>query len=304
MRTTLSVRQLAVAFLSLSPAVSALAWPGFLPDVDALVVRQESDAESQTSPTPTASPTRNTNNNNDDEETEESATGRTTTTTGRNLNTATAPGAGMNTARPPDESEASGTNTRNGTRPTATKSEIFDERLPPGNVVMLTPAPTERGPFLHKIGDYVTWGWNYTNLLGTPTAIDVMITRPAVSMTWTLTTNMSFHPTGGSYTWDTKAYQSANAARPLGTDNYNLIIKDSDGSVDERPPAGYLQAFVGHKFGLYQPAAYTPLDEWVCATCSAASSEQNGRALGAAVGMCVATVLSFTWFVGGLGAIL
>jgi len=42
MRTTQSLGQLAVLILSLSPAVSAWrAWPRFLPEIDALVVRQD-----------------------------------------------------------------------------------------------------------------------------------------------------------------------------------------------------------------------------------------------------------------------
>lgn len=41
MKGPLSAGHLAVALLSLSPVVSALAWPAWLPDVDTLVVRQE-----------------------------------------------------------------------------------------------------------------------------------------------------------------------------------------------------------------------------------------------------------------------
>lgn len=42
MRTSLSVGQLAVAFLSLQPIASASGlWPRFLPDIDTLVVRAD-----------------------------------------------------------------------------------------------------------------------------------------------------------------------------------------------------------------------------------------------------------------------
>lgn len=165
---------------------------------------------------------------------------------------------------------------------------------------MLTPAITD-GTQLYKIKDFVTWGWNYTNLQATPTAIDLKIS--AVKQTWTLTQNMTF-ATKGTYTWDTEAFQSANIASPLPVEQYTLIIHDSDGSVTQTPEPGYLGPFTGFIFGLYTPKPAIDSDQFVCVTCSGGLSIMERRALGGAVVMSILTVLSFTWFVAGFGAFI
>jgi len=58
-----------------------------------------------------------------------------------------------------------------------------------------------------------------------------------------------------------------------------------------------------YSFGMYTPQPYTPLNEFKCATCSGALSDMERRALGMVFGMAMITVLSFTWFVGGLGVV-
>jgi hypothetical protein len=165
---------------------------------------------------------------------------------------------------------------------------------------MVTPAAT-LGTQLYKIGDHVTWGWNYTNLQGTPTAINVMVSCAKASQTWTLTSNMTF-ATAGSYVWDTKE-QATAVQSPLLTEQYTLYIFDAESSVSATPEAGYLGAFSQFTFGMYAPQPYTPLNEWNCATCSAAMSETDRRVLGFALSMSVITFLSFTWFVTGFGGL-
>lgn len=164
---------------------------------------------------------------------------------------------------------------------------------------MLTPTTTS-GTQLYMIGDYVTWGWNYTDLLGTPTAIDVLVSCSTATETWTLTQNMTFE-TLGSFTWDTGAYQQTAVASPLLTEMYTLIIYDADSSISATADPGYLGTYDGFTFGLYTNKPYTPLADWVCVTCSAASSDLDRHALGAVLAMSVITVLSFTWFVTGFG---
>ncbi|KAK1750671.1 hypothetical protein QBC47DRAFT_393214 [Echria macrotheca] len=271
MRVTRSMGQLAVAVLSLSPAVSAFAsWPKFLPALNTLVVRQDS------TPSPSPSPTGSS--------TSASASGPQQTNYNTGGRTATGTGA-------------TGNSTKTGG---SAKHTLFNPQDPAGNVVMLTPAITD-GTQLYKIKDYVTWGWNYTNLQATPTAVDVKISCSAARQTWTLTQNMTF-ATNGAYTWDTEAFQSANVASPLPVEQYTLLIHDSDGAVTSTPEAGYLAPFSGFIFGLYSPRAPTPLDDFVCATCSGAMSDMERRVLGGAVAMSIITVLSFTWFVAGFGA--
>lgn len=180
---------------------------------------------------------------------------------------------------------------------------MFDPQSPAGGVVMLTPAPT-LGYALYKIGDHITWGWNYTNLLAKPTAIDMILScNAAAKQTWTLTANMSF-TSPGTFTWDSGKFQKDNIERQLPVEEYTLLIHDADGGPTAAPEPGYLAPFNGFTFGLYTPKAPTPLGEWKCATCSGAMSDMERRVLGGAVAMSVATVLSFTWFVGGFAALL
>jgi hypothetical protein len=167
---------------------------------------------------------------------------------------------------------------------------------------MITPAATQQATNLYKIGETITWGWNYTNLQGTPTAVDVLVSIQSTA-TFTLTQNMTF-ATPQVYKWDTKQYEADNIGNPLLTDEYTLVIYDADGSPTQTAEAGYLAPFSGFKFGLYQPQAATPLSEWTCATCSAALGSTERRAIGMAAAMSVVTVLSFTWFVVGFGALV
>lgn len=164
---------------------------------------------------------------------------------------------------------------------------------------MKTPAAAAVATPLYKIGDYVTWGWNYTSLLGTPTAIDVLASCSVARATWTLTANMTFE-TDVSYVWNTND-QADSAESALLSEMYTLIIKDSDASITDRPEPGYLGSYSGLTFGLYAGQPYTPFPEWKCIGCNAATSGFDRHAVGFALTMCMVTVFSFTWFVSGLG---
>jgi len=115
--------------------------------------------------------------------------------------------------------------------------------------------------------------------------------------------NQTIANSTGAVTWDTGAYQATAVGNPLLTQKYTLIIYDAESSISAQPQAGYLAAFNSYTFGMYTPQPYTPLNEFKCATCSGALSDMERRALGMVVGMGIITVLSFSWFVGGLGVI-
>jgi hypothetical protein len=162
---------------------------------------------------------------------------------------------------------------------------------------MITPAPT-LGSQLYKIGDNITWAWNYTDVSATPTAIDVLVSI-STTQVWTLTQNMTFAPTA-TFTWDTSDYASA-VNQPLGTEQYTLVIYDAQSAVTAAGEAGYLAAFNGFQFGMYTPQPYQSFDEgWTCAVCSAAAGGTDRYAFGFALMMSIITVMSFTWFVTGL----
>jgi hypothetical protein len=167
---------------------------------------------------------------------------------------------------------------------------------------MITPATTT-GTALYRIGETITWVWNYTSIQGTPTAVDVLVSCSAATETWTLTQNMSYEATG-TYTWDTNAYAETAVQSPLLTEEYTLVIFDADSSVSATAEPGYLSVYNGFTFGMYTNRPYKDLGDWKCVTCSAANSDLDRKALRFVVGMAVITVLSFTWFVAGFGVLM
>jgi hypothetical protein len=197
--------------------------------------------------------------------------------------------ADLNTAKP-----ASGT--RKSSEPTHTQ---FAADLPAGGVEMLTPTAIAASTALYKIGDHVTWGWNYTSLLGKPDHIDILISCATASETWTLASNVSFE-TSVDFVWDTRKEEN-DPEQPLLTELYTLIVKDSEAEISDSPEPGYLGVYSGFTFGLYARQSYTALPDWECTGCNAAAPGFNGQAVGLALIMSLISVLSFTWFVTGLG---
>ncbi|KAL6862112.1 hypothetical protein J3F83DRAFT_746742 [Trichoderma novae-zelandiae] len=281
MRPTATLMRLALCLSSAAPLVSA--WPGWLPELDALVVRadKEGNTAQPTLPGNTAKPTESDppaashtgDSSDDDKSSAKKGSSKTTDNGGKKTTTA-----------------------KKGSKTTAHKQYPADS--PPGSVVMQTPNVFAAAAALYKIGDYITWGWNYTNILGTPTAIDVLISCSTASETWTLTSNMTFKPSA-AYTWDSSV-QESSVESPLPVAMYTLIIKDSDAAISSAPDAGYLGTFSGFTFGLYTPQPYVPFPEWRCDACNAALSKFDHQVLGFAITMGLVTVLSFTWFVSGL----
>jgi len=155
------------------------------------------------------------------------------------------------------------------------------------------------------VGITATWVWNYTSLLATPTAIDIIASLKytagayaAAPPPFTLALNASFEPTQ-TFTWDTGAFA---AQTPLPVGNYTLVVYDAgqDRGVSAVPAAGKLAVWRGLVFGVYTPQPYVGLENaYVCATCSAAAGRLVG---GVIVGVVGGVVVGFMWF-GGLAGV-
>lgn len=170
---------------------------------------------------------------------------------------------------------------------------------------MISPPTTSAMP-LYRIDDTdpITWKWNYTSLQGKPTAIDVLISCSRATATWTLTQNMTFAPTA-TFTWDSNKFQQEQIGNQLPVEQYTLLVYDAAGSFTDSPEPGYLAPYAGFQFGLYTAKPYSDLNQWKCITCSAAPGGPLDRqALGFAVSMTLITVLSFTWYVTGVAALI
>ncbi|CAJ2506056.1 Uu.00g001860.m01.CDS01 [Anthostomella pinea] len=301
MKRPQSLGRLLTVALAVAPLASA--WPGWLPEIDSLVVRQDDSDSTTTADTkatatttdePTSTGTSAESTGTKDSDSTTTADSHEPQTTNLNTGGITSSGTGTKTQ--------TGSKTKSGS--SDAKSTTFDAEDPAGGVAMITPATTA-GTTLYRIDnpDPITWVWNYTSLQGTPTAIDVMVSCSVASATWTLTQNMTFEPTA-TYKWDSAKYQESAVASPLVVAQYTLLIIDSDSSVSATAEAGYLAPYSGFQFGLYTSRPYEDLGEWKCATCSAANGDLDRKAVGFAVSMSIITVLSFTWYVMGFAALL
>lgn len=168
---------------------------------------------------------------------------------------------------------------------------------------MITPSVFD-GEQYFKVGDFVTFAWNYTSLLASPTAVNILATCKANNQMYTLAVNQTIQANATqSIVWDTGNYQKTALSDPLLTEKYTLIIYDADSAITDVPRAGYLAPFAQYVFGMYTPQPYVSKEQYVCVTCSAAFGDMERRMMGMVFGMSALTVLSFTWFVGGSGVI-
>ncbi|QKX54595.1 uncharacterized protein TRUGW13939_01683 [Talaromyces rugulosus] len=193
---------------------------------------------------------------------------------------------------------STGTGTKTGTKTdtkTTSKVTSVDPRLPAGGASMTNPESTSTT--YYKIGQNVTFGWNYTSVEITPTAVDVIAACSSNSATYTLAKNLSYATS--SVIWNTND-DNETATNPLLTAYYTLIIYEAGTSPTDVASAGALGPAT-FSFGMYVTQAPTPLGEYVCVTCNAATSNMERQTLGFVFTMIAITVVSFTLFAGGVG---
>lgn len=222
----------------------------------------------------------------------------TPTPTGTDDDTATGTGTSKATGTSDSNDDDDDTSDTSDSNSTSTANS-------PGSAVMKYPVTTLTSAY-YKIGDFVTFSWNYTQLTASPTAVNVIASASTSSLgasTWTLTQNMTFQ-TDAAFTWDTGAFQTQalQDQKPLLVEMYTLYIYDADASAPtETAGYGSLTGNAALTFGMYTGQPYTALASgYVCATCSSAVSAQERQAVGLLFAMFGVTVLSFTWFVTGL----
>ncbi|PKY05650.1 hypothetical protein P168DRAFT_289103 [Aspergillus campestris IBT 28561] len=281
-----------LCFLFVIGIVSASSGPG----AEVLYARAEETGadKAEAEATPTADQPKETGSNKDDESTSSAdKTDKDATATDSEKSTATDKDD-KPTPTDKDDKDDKPSKTDKDKKP---KSTSVDPRLPAGGVSMLT--PDNRATTYYKVGDHVTFVWNYTSLSVTPSAVNVVASCSLNSATYTISGNMSVEETG-KVVWDTKKYQ-ANATVPLLTATYTLFVYDIDGEPGDTAKAGHLGSQIGYNFGMYLPQSYTPINEHVCATCNGALSDTERTALKFAVGMAAITITTFTWFAGDFG---
>lgn len=190
---------------------------------------------------------------------------------------------------------ASGSQKPSGSK-TTSKPKSYDNRLPAGGISLVTPNALAGSQF-YKVGDFVTFAWNYTSLSVTPSAIDILATCTANQATYTIAVNQSASET--QVVWDTK--NTPDGQKPFLTEKYTLLIYDAESSVSAAPRAGYLGVFNSFQFGMYTPQPYVPFDEFTCANCNGALSQfekMTLKALLLTTGTTVGSLVYFTYTFG------
>ncbi|KAI6104226.1 hypothetical protein F5141DRAFT_1128031 [Pisolithus sp. B1] len=128
-------------------------------------------------------------------------------------------------------------------------------------------------PTTSAINLYITFGWNFSYIIATPTHLTVSAVCENGNTYPVGPTNGIIPGTATSVVWDPYSYQTANPNLPLAQAEYNLRIWGDQGPDAPRAP-GYLTPNSGLTFALYTPQPYTPISSgWQCAGCSGALSQ-------------------------------
>ncbi|KAB8339294.1 hypothetical protein FH972_022227 [Carpinus fangiana] len=213
-----------------------------------------------------------------------------------------------------NSSSGDNSNKSSGGSATATKGSSTKTSLSPiapndqvGGLAMITPAATAAASQIYKVGQTVTWVWNYTSLSRPPKHIDILAsfapTGGVAPSPFTLAVNRTFEPTQ-TFTWDTQDYYDHTSPLPIGT--YTLVVYDADATagVTQVPSPGYLGVWQQFHFAMYTRQPYLALGSpYVCATCNSAASMER-MTVSAMVATAGMTVISFMWFTGGWQSML
>jgi len=124
----------------------------------------------------------------------------------------------------------------------------------------------------------LTFGWNLTSLIATPTHLTVSAVCDNGNTYPVGPTDGIIPGTATQVTWDIFSYQQNHPNVPLAQGTYTLNIWDERGPGAVRR-GGYLSPYNGLQFALYIPPSYTPLASgWTCPECT-----DNGSLMSAAV---------------------
>jgi len=133
------------------------------------------------------------------------------------------------------------------------------------------PPQTATSYFKIAQGDQITFAWNVSYLLVTPTHLTVSAVCDNGNTYPVGPTNGIIDGTATSVVWDLFSYQQANPNTPLAQATYTLHIWGDQGPGVRLEP-GHLQENDQLQFALYSPQAYMPLASWTCPGCNVNAS--------------------------------
>ena len=128
---------------------------------------------------------------------------------------------------------------------------------------MTQPPATATSYYKIAPSQVITFGWNMTSVLASPTHLTVSAVADNGNTYPVGPTDGIIPADATQVVWDIYSYQQHNPNMPLGVGTYTLNIWDERGPGAGRA-GGYLSPFNGLQFALYSPQVYTPIasGEW------------------------------------------
>ncbi|KAF9471992.1 hypothetical protein BDN70DRAFT_819312 [Pholiota conissans] len=137
-----------------------------------------------------------------------------------------------------------------------------------GGITITKPPQTATSFFKVAPGETITFAWNFTSILATPTSLTVSAVCANGNTYPVGPTDGHIPGTATEVLWDVGSYQQNNPQNPLPMASCTLHVWDDRGPGASIKP-GFMQENSGLQFALYTPQAYTPLASgWTCAACS------------------------------------
>ena len=132
----------------------------------------------------------------------------------------------------------------------------------PAGMLSFTQPPQTAAASYYKIAanNPITFGWNFTYLVQTPTRLTVSAFCSSNGNTYPVgPTDGVIEGAATQVVWDAYAYEQQQGAVPLAQAEYTLFINDERGP-NSGLHAGLLTPNSGMKFSLYRPREYVPLE--------------------------------------------
>ena len=140
----------------------------------------------------------------------------------------------------------------------SSNATVIPQTAPAGGLTITQPPQTATSFFKIASNDPVTFGWNMTSVIATPTHLTVSAICDNGNTYPVGPSNGIIPGTATQVVWDLYAYQQSNPNKPLAQATYTLSIWDDRGPTAAIKP-GYLQQNSALRFALYTPEAYTPI---------------------------------------------
>lgn len=135
---------------------------------------------------------------------------------------------------------------------------IIPSTAPAGSLSITQPPQTATSYYKIAPSNTITFGWNFTDVLVTPSALTISAVCDNGNTYPVGPTNGIINGTASSVTWDLWSWQEANPSTPLAVATYTLEIWGDLGKGAGQQP-GQLSENTNLQFALYSPQPYTPL---------------------------------------------